>query len=266
MAAPEYAAAPPIGLAIANGAFTLDRQSVPGNATVFDGNTIETSGNSSRITLGGGTRVQLGESSRGIFHLAYLKLEKGIGEFDTGRAYRIEALSLGIAPANGSASARVSIDRDRTVRVAALNGNIHVSNSAGVLVASMTAGNSLEFTSEAEAGAAAPSHLKGCLLKSGNRFTLKDEISSVTAELRGGGIDGATGFQVDVLGKLMPDSNPAEGATQVVQVLKLNQLAEKCGVSGNSEKPVSNARILGMGKGTAVIAGIGIAAGAAIPA
>ncbi|MDQ6708589.1 MAG: hypothetical protein M3Z85_21730, partial [Acidobacteriota bacterium] len=67
VAAPEYAAAPSIGLAIANGSFTLDRQSVPGNATVFDGNTIETSGNASRITLGGGTRVQLGESSRGIF-------------------------------------------------------------------------------------------------------------------------------------------------------------------------------------------------------
>ncbi|MDQ6664190.1 MAG: hypothetical protein M3Z23_07335, partial [Acidobacteriota bacterium] len=42
--------------------------------------------------------------------------------------------------------------------------------------------------------------------------------------------------------------------------------AERCGVGGSSERPVSKARILGMGKGTAVIAGIGIAAGVAIPA
>ncbi|MDQ6704986.1 MAG: hypothetical protein M3Z85_03355, partial [Acidobacteriota bacterium] len=174
--------------------------------------------------------------------------------------------SLKIAPENGSASARVSIDRDRIVRVGALNGIVQVANSAGVLVARVTEGNSLEFTSEAEAGAAAPSHMKGCLLKSGNRYRLKDETSGVTAELRGARLDGAAGFQVDVLGKLAPESTPAEGATQVVQVLKLDQLAERCGVGGGSGKPASEARILEMGKGTAVIAGIGIAAGAAIPA
>ncbi|MDQ2900553.1 MAG: hypothetical protein M3Y07_12260 [Acidobacteriota bacterium] len=264
--APEYAAAPPIGIAIASGTFTLDRQFVPGNATVFDGNTIETSRSPSQITLAGGTRLQLGESSRGVFHEDYLELEKGVGQLDMRHGYRIEALSLKIASAQGSASARISIDREQVVRVAALSGTVRVANRDGVLVASLAAGKSLEFEVESEAGAAAPSHLKGCLVKSGNRYKLKDETASVTAELRGSGLDGAAGSQVEVLGKIVPNSNPAEGTTQVIQVLKLDQLSEKCGASGSLDTPASKARILGMSKSTAVIAGIGIAAAAAIPA
>ncbi|MGI8992546.1 MAG: hypothetical protein ACR2I2_23565 [Bryobacteraceae bacterium] len=264
--APEYAAAPPIGLAIANGTFTLDRQAVPGNATVFDGNTIETSGNPSRITLTDGTRLRLGASSRGVFHRDYLELENGIGQVETGRGYWIEALSLKIGPAKGSASARVSIDVGERVRVAAIGGIIQVATRDGVIVASLTPGKSLEFTNEAEAGAAAPSHLKGCLMKSGGRYSLKDETSNVTAELRGGGLDGAVGSKVEVLGNFVPNSSPTEGASQVVQVLKFDQSSQRCGAIGGSEMPPAKARILGMSKSTAVIAGVGIAAGAAIPA
>lgn len=255
------AATPPIGLAIANGDFRLDKQSVPGNATVFDGNTIETLENTSRVSLQTGTRIELAESSRGVFHRDYLKLEKGMTQVETSRAYQIQALSLKIVPAEGTASARVSITGSESVRVASLSGTVRVSNREGVLVASLFAGRSLDFSPQAEAGAAAPTKISGCLTKSDGRYLLKDETANITTELRGDDLASRVGSQVEILGTM----KAAEGAS-VVDVLRVNLLSQSCW----GDRPVATspekASILGMTRGHAVIAGVGIAAAAAIPA
>ncbi|MDQ6701515.1 MAG: hypothetical protein M3Z36_15145, partial [Acidobacteriota bacterium] len=180
------AATPPIGLAIANGAFTLDNEPVPGNATIFEGNTLETMENTSRVSLRTGTRIDLAGASRGVFYRDHLKLEKGMTQIETSKAYEIQALSFKIVPVAGTASARVSITGSESVRVAALTGTVRVSNREGVLVASLFPGRSLDFSPQVEAGAAAPTRISGCLTKSEGRYWLKDETANITAELRGG--------------------------------------------------------------------------------
>ncbi len=259
------AANPAIGLAIAKGGFILDNHPVPGNATVFDGAKLETGGGGSVITLPGLVRLELGQASRGIVHRDYLRLEKGVGQMDATGPYQVEALSFRIASAEGVSSARISIEGSETVRVAALAGRIRVANGDGVLVARLAAGDSLDFASEA--GAAPPSRIKGCLEKSGERYRLTDEVSHVTAELRGAGLFSQAGFRVEILGKMLPDSQPAPGATQVIQVLRLSRLAASCTVASVTPGVVeSKSGLLGMSKGTAVIAGVAVAAAATIPA
>lgn len=255
------AATPPIGLAIANGDFTLDNQPVPGNATIFDGNTIETSENASRVSLKTGTRIELAEGTRGVFHRDYLKLERGITQVEISQTYQIQALSFKIMPAERTASARVSITGPESVRVAALTGTVRVSNREGVLVANLVPGRSLDFSPPAESGAAAPSRLSGCLTKSDGRYWLKDETANITAELTGGDIASRVGSQVEVLGTM----KSADGVS-VVDVLRVNLLSQRCwGDSPVATSPEKRS-ILGMTPGHAVIAGVGLAAAAAIPA
>ena len=248
-------------MAIANGDFTLDNQPVPGNATIFDGNTIETSENVSRVSLRTGTRVELAEASRGVFHRDYLKLEKGVTQIDTSKAYQIQALSFKIVPVEGTASARVSITGSESVRVASLSGTFRVSNREGVLVARLFPGRSLDFFPQAESGAAAPTKITGCLTRSDGRYLLKDETANITTELRGEDLALRVGSQVEVLGTMK-----AADGTPVVDVLRVNLLAQSCWGDRPAAASPEKTTVLGMTRGHAVIAGVGIAAAAAIPA
>lgn len=259
------AANPVIGVAVSKGTFMLDDHDVPGNATIFDGARLQTARNTSVIRLPGLARLQLGQDSGGVVHRDHLKLEKGLSQIDTLRPYWVEALSFKIAAAQGISSTRISIEGSKTVRVAALTGGVRVANRDGVLIARLAAGDSLDFASEA--GATAPSQIKGCLEKSGAGFRLTDETSRVTAELRGAGLASQVGSRVEVMGKMLTDSQPVEGATQVIEVLRLNRLTATCTVPRVAPGEVSSkSGILGMSKGTAVIAGVAVAAATTIPA
>src|ERR1700693_6384384 len=57
-------AAPAIGIVTASGHFSVEGSQVWGNATLFDGATIETSSASSEMALRSGVKVQLGAESR----------------------------------------------------------------------------------------------------------------------------------------------------------------------------------------------------------
>ena len=54
----------PIGVAITKGEFRIDNHTVSGNATIFDGNTLETFTNPSELRIQGGVRVLLDAGSR----------------------------------------------------------------------------------------------------------------------------------------------------------------------------------------------------------
>ncbi len=60
---PAFSAA--IGVAKANGSFRVDSNPVVGNATLFEGNTLETSAASSELQLYSGIRMRLAPDSRG---------------------------------------------------------------------------------------------------------------------------------------------------------------------------------------------------------
>src|SRR5882724_3952207 len=124
------AAAPAVGIATARGSFTIDNSSIAGNATLFEGNRIETGRTSSQLQLNNGAKMQLAAESRGIVYRDRLVLERGSGRAEN---YSVEALSLHIRPDGGNGSAQVSVADRGQVLVAALNGPVRVSAANGVL-------------------------------------------------------------------------------------------------------------------------------------
>jgi hypothetical protein len=150
------AAAPAVGIITAGGSFTIDNSSIAGNATLFEGNQIETGKVSSRLQLNTGARVQLAAESRGIVYRDRLVLERGSSRFETAGDYQLEALSLRIRPDGESTSVRVSLRNPGVVQVAALTGPVRVTTANGMLLANLAAGRTADFTPEAGSDPAAP--------------------------------------------------------------------------------------------------------------
>src|SRR6266581_5329140 len=73
------AAAPAVGIITATGSFTVDASNVTGNATLFEGNQIETGKVSSQLQLNNGAKMQLAAESRGIVYRDRLVLDRGSG-------------------------------------------------------------------------------------------------------------------------------------------------------------------------------------------
>jgi hypothetical protein len=98
-------AAPAIGIVTASGHFSVEGSQVWGNATLFDGATVETSAASSELALRNGVRVQLGAGSRARIWQNRLVLEKGIAQLAAPGSFEVRVLNnanLIRAPYKGS--------------------------------------------------------------------------------------------------------------------------------------------------------------------
>lgn len=257
------AAAPSIGVALANGNVTIDDTRTPGNAPLFEGNTIETAKTSSRLQLQNGASIQLATDSRGKVFSNHLILEKGTTQFKTSKGFEVDALSLKISGNELNSTVRVSV-RGPVVQVASISGNVRVVTAKGIVVANLMPGRALEFTPQDNP--AGSSSMTGCLSKSGNTYMLTDETSNVTAELRGSGLDAHVGHRITVTGSMMASGTPASGASQVVNVSDIKMLSTGCsmppGAGAGAGAGMAGAGAAGMagGHATAIIAGLVIAA------
>ncbi|MDQ6665715.1 MAG: hypothetical protein M3Z23_15150 [Acidobacteriota bacterium] len=258
------AAAPAIGVALANGNVMVDNARTPGNAPLFEGNTVETGTASSRLQLQNGASVQLASDSRGKVFSNRLILEKGTTQFRTSKGYEIDALTLKIAGTEANSSARVSM-RGPVIQVAALNGHVNVVNARGVRIASLAAGRALDFTPQDTAGATGASTMTGCLSQSDNAYYLTDETSNVTVELRGGSLSQHVGHRIQVTGSMLASGTPTGNASQVVNVSDIKMLGTGCtmpagAAAGAGTGGAAAAAGMGAAHGTAIIAGIVVAA------
>ena len=243
-------AAGAIGMAVADGSFTVDHSAVHSNGTLFDGSVVETAKTSSHLQLNGGTQIRLAGESRVKVYERRLVLEQGLGEMEAATGFEVEAKSLHISAMPGSL-ARVKIENGRNVLVSAVRGALRVTNAGGVLVARMETGNNMVFEPQA-AGAAAPTHASGCLLEKGGKFLLAERTTNVVLELRGSDLEKQVGNQVEISGKAETSSPSAPGASQLVRVAGI-KLVNKGGCSAIARK---------LGAATAV-AGAGVAASGA---
>jgi hypothetical protein len=251
------AAAPAIGVAISSGSVTVDNAIVPGNATLFDGNTVVTGATSSRLQMKDGKLARLGSESSAKIYSDHIVLEKGFGE--TYGNMGVDASSLRIA----GDSARVSI-HGKTVEVAALGSPVTVSTSTGIEVANLMPGRALAFTPQ-DAGAMAPATLTGCVRKVGEFFFLTDTTSNVTVQLMGGGIEKYVKHTVTVTGTPASGSTPAAGASQVLNLSNVNDQGpvKRCVAGGAG---AVGPAVSGVSTGAVVIAGIAVAAGLGVTA
>jgi hypothetical protein len=217
------ASGPAIGIATAQGSFLVDHARISGNSTLFEGATVETEEASSRLQLTHGPRVELAAASRAIVHDRRLMLEKGGTEVAGATDYEVEARTLRIRPADRRSVARVRLDGDRVVLVAAAGGPVRVYNRIGLLVANVKPEMALRF--EPQAAPENSFKMAGCLLRKQGKFVLADETGSQVVELQGMDFAPQLGNRVQVSGTALPGVTPVEGASQAIQVQTIEQVA-----------------------------------------
>ena len=219
------AAPPVIGTVAAKGSFRVDDATVAGNATLFEGTTVETQKSVSALDLASGPRLSLGAESSGRIFSDRLVLERGSGEMQKAAGFRVEARGLTVRMENGAGSARVTIAGGARVQVAALAGSVRVQNAQGQLVAAIRAGNALEFAFQASGE---QWKLSGCLRTVPGHYLLTDEVTSVTVEIGGSGLDKESGNRVEVTGAADSAATPVSGASRYIRVSGLKRLGRGC--------------------------------------
>lgn len=215
------AAPPVIGTAVAMGPFRVDNSTVTGNATLFEGVTVETGTTGSSMELSNGARISLASGSKGKFFGDRMVLERGEGQFHKGTGFRLEALGLTIQPETGSSSARVVLAGSTQVRAMAVTGSFRVLNAQGVLVANLFPGRALAFEPQVSSTA---SKLTGMLQKKGSHYLLTDETANVVVEVAGPGLAKEVGNRVQVTGSMDPAATPVQEATQFIRVTSVVHL------------------------------------------
>lgn len=258
------AAPPAIGTVASKGSFRVDDATVPGNATLFEGTTVETYQAASMLDLASGARLSLAAESKARVFSDHMILEHGLGQMDKAVGFRMEARGLTVRMENGAGSARVALAGTAHVQVAALAGSLRVLNSQGQLVAAIRPGNALEFAFQISGE---PWKLTGCLRAIPGHYMLTDEITNVTVEVAGSGLDRESGNRVEVTGVMDPAMSPISGATQYIRVSGIKRLSKNCVAtdkaaaagSGGAPGKAGTPRALPLAA-VAVIAGVAAAA------
>jgi hypothetical protein len=221
----------PIGIALANGSFRIDSNLVVGNATVFEGNTLETDRASSELELSAGVHVRLAANSRGRVFSDRLELQKGLGELEAGKGYWIEARGLRIRPEDAQSAGRVALAGGGKIQALALRGSLRVSAPDGTVVALLAPGTALEFEPQTVTGAQAPFQMTGCLERREGRYVLRDPISGVTEEVRGERLGNEVGRMLEVTATVIQGATPVAGALEVIQISRMRRVAGECAVT-----------------------------------
>lgn len=222
---------PVIGVVEARSAFRLDHATVTGNATLFEGATIETGLGPSSQELRNGARVTLLAESRGRFYDDHMVLERGQGRLDRATGYFFEARGLTVQPETGASTGRVVLEAGGSVEVAALTGSLRVLNAQRLLVAKVLPGAPLAFSPQTSVGSGT-TRVSGRLLNKGGHYVLTDETTNVTVEVTGAGLKKLEGARVDITGFLDPTATPVSDATQVIRVTSITRLAAGTAAAG----------------------------------
>jgi len=220
---PVFAAGPNLGVATAEGAFTVNSATVRGNATITEGASIETTMSPSRLSLSTGARFRLDPNSRARIFTDRVVLEKGSGELTATKTYAIEARSLRITPDVPNAKARVALRDEKVVQVASSSGRFRVHNAAGILVSNLDPGLALEFEPQV-GGPGAPSSFVGCVLRKGGKFIIYDQTTRMIVELRGTGFEKEVGNRVQANGTAR--ATTAQATTQTLDVTSIVRIEQ----------------------------------------
>ena len=265
-----------IGIAKAHGDFRVDDALVTGNATLFDGAAVRTGDVPSRLQLQNGTRVELASESQARVFGGRVLLDQGFGEMQTPSGYRLEARGIRVATGGANTVARVRLDGEKAVLVAAVKGPVRVFNDAGLLLANVKTGTTLRF--ETQAAPRDSFQMAGCLLRKAGKFILVEQTTNQTVEVRGDAAQLAAqvGNRVQITGAADRSTPPPAGAMLVVQISTMEQSglggclatamsvgAEPVGRAPAAEKPKSHRAVIAgvaVASAGAAIAGVGLAA------
>ena len=220
LAAGCFAAPPAIGIITASGHFTLDRWRSGATRRCLTAAMWRPGPRRAEAILRNGVKIQLAAASRASVRENRLTLLQGTGQIAARETYEVNAGGLSIRSASGVGRMRVAWSADGRIEVAALSGSARVATRAGVLLASVATGKSMQFALPQAAGAGTVMRV-GCLLYKDNRFFMQDQDTQEIVELAGTNLGGNAGNRVSVTG-VVSSARPV--LTIASSVLNVNSL------------------------------------------
>jgi len=211
-----------LGMAVSSGTFMVNRVNVAGSATLFEGSIVQTGPTVSRLDLKG-SWLQLAADSQVTVSDKKIILQQGTAELGGQPGYSLVARNLRIVARNPGAVARVRVDGDSQVLVAAVGGPVGVYNNAGFLVMDVVAGRAFAFAPQA--GAADAVDVNGCLLFKAGKFIVVDQNGQVS-EVTGADVTRDSGNPVRITGRISSTASTVPGAARVIQIQTVAQTGE----------------------------------------
>jgi hypothetical protein len=192
------AASDSIGFAYADGNYRVQGASVRGNATLFEGATIEAGDAPAKLQLNAGSRIWITPGSRVTVSSHGPMLLRGLGQLEgpAGSALGTRAVKI-VASAAGTV-VRVALDDSGSATVAPSRGAVDVWNAHGTRVGIVQAGKAVNFRPEANPSAEV--RVSGLLRERHGEFELTDRVTGVSMRLRGAALAANAGRLVSVAG------------------------------------------------------------------
>lgn len=232
--------APVIGMASSQNslALTLDHARVSGNATLFDGSSVEANG-FVRVQLNNGSRLDFAADSKGKVFSNHVSLESGMSEVQSGTGFEIDAQFLKVRPASADAMARVKVE-GKNVFVTAVNAPVEVLSATGAVVARVAPGKPMEFHAQ-NSGQLNAFDGTGCILEKSGAAVIVNGNGEQALELRGADLRKFVGSEAHVTGSVDASAKPVAGALAVVKVNASNVTSKgSCPseiIAGNTVRP-----------------------------
>jgi hypothetical protein len=203
----------------------IDGARVSGDATLFDGSVVTSTGYS-RLHLNCGARVDVGADSVVRVFADHLSLEGGSSEVQSASGYAIGARSLKIQPSDAVAVARVPVDDTQRVQVTAVGAPVNVWSKDGVLVARVLPEAPMSFLPQAVASSSFCS--PGCVVNTSNTAFLVDGAGNRFFELhaaRNVDLSKFIGVRAKVTGTIEPSPRSATAVAQIVNAGAAERIA-----------------------------------------
>jgi hypothetical protein len=140
-----------IGTASVRGEMRVDSYAVRGDATLFEGSSIETGQATASLRLAKGTQITMATRSRGTLYSDHIVLQQGETELVPSKSFELQASGIRVTPNEPNSRGIVSVKPDSTVEVASLNGSFGVTTDRGIMLANIKPGTSFTFAMQAGA-------------------------------------------------------------------------------------------------------------------
>jgi hypothetical protein len=217
LASAATAATSAIGIVTAIGHFSVGGSEVWGNATLFDGESVQTTAASTELALRSGAKVQLGAGSTAHVYADRVALDAGLGQVGQGSPFEVDAAGFKVRGAGVRVGTKGS-GSSETIEVSALTGVAKVLGKGDVLLAAIPVGRHMNLAFQAaQSGTLTRS---GCLLYKDAHFIMQDDNTQEVVELAGSAQDLSKnlGNRVEVKGAASTARPAVNVATSVLTV------------------------------------------------
>lgn len=221
-----------IGTANARGDLRVDSYLVKGNATLFDGSTVETGLATADLRLEKGTQITMASGSLGTLYRDHLVLQRGESEVAANSSFQLQAVGLHVTPIEPNSRGVVRLVQSNTIEVAALNGSFGVANAQGILLASVRPGRPLSFAMQASTGSTVFSGVG--LLSSDNGHFYFTSVTGGEYEIVGKDLKKYVGQKVEITGIVQTGAAQAGGTTPIITVNSIRTNGENGYGTGKS--------------------------------